>query len=112
MPPERESVTRKIRLGNLEGYVTIGLYPEGKPGEMFLTFDQVGSMERGLCNALALMTSLALQRGVPLEDIVAKLRGQKFEPAGMTGDKEIPMADIIVDFIARWISLRFLKEPK
>jgi ribonucleoside-diphosphate reductase alpha chain len=109
MPPERQSVTRKLRLGELEGYVTVGLYPDGTPGEIFLTFDRVGSVERGLCNALALIISKALQRGVTLRDIVKSLRRQKFEPAGLTGNKEIPMADSIMDYIARWLERRFLE---
>ena len=110
MPSERESVTRKLHLGDLEGYVTVGLYEDGTPGEIFLTFDRVGSVERGLCNALALVISKALQRGVPLADIVKSLRGQKFEPSGFTGDKEIPSADSIVDLIAQWLSQRFIEK--
>jgi ribonucleoside-diphosphate reductase alpha chain len=109
MLPNRQAMTRKLRLGDLEGYVIVGLYEDGTPGEVFLTFDRVGSMERGLLNALALVISKALQRGVPLADIVKSMRGQKFEPSGFTGDKEIPSADSIVDLIAQWLELRFVK---
>lgn len=109
MPSERQSIIRKLKLGELEGYITVGLYEDGTPGEVFLTFNRVGSMERGLLNALALVISKALQRGVPLADIVKSMRGQKFEPSGFTGDKEIPSADSIVDLIAQWLELRFVK---
>jgi ribonucleoside-diphosphate reductase alpha chain len=109
MLPNRQAMTRKLRLGDLEGYVIVGLYEDGTPGEVFLTFNRVGSMERGLLNALALVISKALQRGVPLADIVKSMRGQKFEPSGFTGDKEIPSADSIVDLIAQWLELRFVK---
>ena len=115
MPPERNSVTRKLRIGEaVQGYATVGLYPDGRPGELFLTFDKLGSTERGMAHALALVVSLALQRGVLLEDIVGKLRGLKFDPAGVTGDPEIPMADLIVDLVARWLDRRFMQktEPK
>ena len=109
MPPERASVTRKLHLGSLEGYITVGLYEDGTPGEIFLTFDRVGSMERGLLNALAMVISKALQRGVPLADIVESLRHQKFE-GGFTQDAEIPSADSIVDLISQWLFNRFVKE--
>jgi ribonucleoside-diphosphate reductase alpha chain len=112
MPPERPSVTRKLRLGNLEGYVTVGFYEDNTPGEVFLTFDRMGSVERGLLNALAVVISKALQRGVPLAVIVDSLRGQVFNPAGfIEGDPDgIKSATSIVDLLAKWLSCRFLKE--
>ncbi len=114
MTAERKSVTRKLRIrqeaGDLEGYVTVGLYPDDRPGEVFLTVQQAGSMERGLCHALALMISLALQHGVPLEEIAGKLSGLQFEPRGLTGAKDIPTVTSIADYLGRWLQLRFLKE--
>ena len=110
MPLERRSVTRKLRLGGLEGYVTVGFYEDNTPGEVFLTFDRMGSVERGLCNALALVISKALQRGVALKDIVESMKGQNFEPSGFTQDKEIPSATSIVDMIAQWLS-KFVGQP-
>jgi ribonucleoside-diphosphate reductase alpha chain len=109
MPSERQSIIRKLKLGELEGYITVGLYEDGTPGEIFLTFARMGSMERGLLNALAMVISKALQRGVPLADIVESLRHQKFE-GGFTQDAEIPSADSIVDLISQWLFNRFVKE--
>ena len=107
LPVERDSVTKKIRLGELEGYVIVGLYPDGRPGELFLTFDKIGSAERGWAYALALVISLALQVGLPIKAIAGKLRGVKFEPAGFTGDPKIRSADSVVDFLAQWLTARF-----
>ena len=112
LPLEHKSVTRKLHLDNLEGYVIAGLYEDGTVGEIFLTFDRVGSTERGLLNSLAVVISKALQRGVPLAVIVDSLRGQVFNPAGfIEGDPDgIKSATSIVDLLAKWLSCRFLKE--
>ena len=107
MPVERDSITRKLQIGDLEGYICVGLYPDGKPGEVFLTFDHAGTFERGLCHALALMISLALQRGVPVEEIAGKLTGLKFEPAGFTGKADIPQVHSTADYIGQWLMLKF-----
>jgi ribonucleoside-diphosphate reductase alpha chain len=104
MPSERSSVTRKVKIGDLEGYVTVGMYEDGTVGEVFLTFGQPGSFERGLCHALALVISLALQRGVSLEKICEKLTGLQFEPRGVTGDRDIPMVSSLADYLGRWLS--------
>lgn len=109
MPPERESVTRKMRIGKeLKCYCTVGLYEDGKPGELFLTVDKEGTLTRGLSHALALMISLALQHGVPIEKIAEKLTSLRFEPAGVTGAKDIPMVHSIADYIGRWLSNIFV----
>ena len=112
MPVERESVTRKMRIGNFKAYVNVGLYEDGAPGELFLTVDKAGTFERGLCHALALVISLALQHGVPLEKIAAKLTGLRFEPAGVTGSAEVPMVNSFCDYLGRWLTLKFSKETK
>jgi ribonucleoside-diphosphate reductase alpha chain len=109
MPHERESITRKLCVGDLKVYATVGLREDGSPGEVFLVGKKVGDLERGLFHALALMISTALQHGVPLEKVVEKLKHLHFEPAGVTGSKEIPMVASIADYLARWLEARFVK---
>ena len=108
LPDERRSLTHKFRVGEQEGYVTVGLYEEGQPGEIFVNISKEGSTIRGLMDSVALLTSVALQYGVPLESLVAKFRGVHFEPAGLTSNRQIPVASSIVDYIFRWLDLRFL----
>jgi len=110
LPDERPSVTHKFRVGEQEGYITVGLFENGYPGEMFITISKEGSTIRGLMDSVAVLTSLALQYGVPLEDLVRKFRGVHFEPAGFTDNPELPQASSIVDYIFRWLEKRFLKE--
>lgn len=107
MPSERASITRKMRIGDLEGYITVGLYDDGKPGEVFLTVQQAGSVERGLSHALALVISLALQRGVLVEEIAQKLEGLRFEPSGLTGKSDIPTVSSLADYIGKWLKMKF-----
>jgi ribonucleoside-diphosphate reductase alpha chain len=108
LPDERQSVTHKFRVGEQEGYVTVGLYEEGEPGEIFVNISKEGSTIRGLMDSVAVLTSVALQYGVPLENLVGKFRGVHFEPAGITSNPEIPTASSLVDYIFRWLELRFL----
>jgi ribonucleoside-diphosphate reductase alpha chain len=108
MPDEREALTRKLKIGDLEGYATVGFYEDGAPGEVFLTVQGVGTLERGLCHALGLMISLALQRGVPAEEIAEKLTGLQFEPRGVTGSPDIPMVSSLADYLGRWMTRRCL----
>ena len=108
LPDERRSITHKFRVGDQEGYVTVGLYDEGAPGEIFVNISKEGSTIRGLMDAVAMLTSIALQYGVPLENLVSKFRGVHFEPAGLTGNPQIPTASSLVDYIFRWLGLRFL----
>ncbi len=108
LPDERQSVTHKFRVGEQEGYVTVGLYEEGQPGEIFVNISKEGSTIRGLMDSVAVLTSVALQYGVPLRNLVEKFRGVHFEPAGMTSNAAIPVATSIVDYIFRWFELRFL----
>jgi ribonucleoside-diphosphate reductase alpha chain len=112
MSEDRESVTKKLKIGNMKGFITVGLWPDGTPGEVFLVIKQMGSFERGLCHALALMISLALQYGVPLEKISEKLTNLHFEPQGVTGDPQIPFVSSIADYIGKWLALRFLSKGK
>jgi ribonucleoside-diphosphate reductase alpha chain len=108
MPDERQSFTHKFRVGEQEGYITVGLYDDGSPGEIFVNISKEGSTIRGLMDNVAVLTSMALQYGVPLQNLVEKFRGVHFEPAGFTGNPDIPSASSLVDYIFRWLELRFL----
>jgi ribonucleoside-diphosphate reductase alpha chain len=108
LPDERRSITHKFRVGEQEGYLTVGLYDEGTPGEIFVNISKEGSTIRGLMDSVAVLTSVALQYGVPLDNLAAKFRGVHFEPAGLTGNAAIPSASSLVDYIFRWLALRFL----
>jgi ribonucleoside-diphosphate reductase alpha chain len=108
LPDERQAVTHKLQVAGHEGYITVGLYPDGQPGEIFLKMAKEGSTVSGLMDSLATMTSIALQYGVPLRDLVNKFAHVRFEPAGFTGNSEIPIAKSIVDYVFRWMGSRFL----
>jgi ribonucleoside-diphosphate reductase alpha chain len=108
LPDERPSITHKFRVGEQEGYITVGLFDDGRPGEVFITISKEGSTIRGLMDSVAVLTSLALQYGVPLEDLVRKFRGVHFEPAGFTDNPELPQASSLVDYIFRWLEERFV----
>ena len=107
LPDERPSITHKFRVGEQEGYITVGLYDDGRPGELFITISKEGSTIRGLMDSVAVLTSLALQYGVPLEDLVRKFQAVHFEPAGFTNNPELPQASSLVDYIFRWLEARF-----
>ncbi len=108
LPTERAAVTHKFDINGHEGYITVGLYPDGQPGEIFLKMAKEGSTVSGLMDTLATSISLALQYGVPLRDLVNKFAHVRFEPAGFTANPEIPIAKSIVDYIFRWMGSRFL----
>jgi ribonucleoside-diphosphate reductase alpha chain len=101
-------VTHKFDIAGHEGYITVGLYPDGQPGEIFLKMAKEGSTISGLMDTLATSVSLALQYGVPLRDVVNKFAHVRFEPSGFTGNPEIPIAKSLVDYIFRWLGSRFL----
>ncbi len=103
---DRISLTHKFDVGEMEGYIHIGLFPDGLPGELFLTGSKQGSTISGLLDGVAILTSLALQYGVPLEAMVAKMQGTRFEPAGLTGNSAIPSASSLLDYIFRYVQLR------
>jgi len=112
LPSERAAVTHKFEIAGHEGYITVGLYPDGQPGEIFLKMAKEGSTVSGLMDTLATMISVALQYGVPLRDLVNKFSHVRFEPAGFTGNAEIPIAKSIVDYIFRWLGARFLPKDE
>jgi len=109
LPAERTSITHRFEVGGLKGYVTVGLYPDGRPGELFIRVPKTGTIEQGLCNAVGILCSMCLQAGVPLADIVAKFKNTRFEPSGWAaigGEKHF--ATSILDYIFRWLEVRFL----
>ncbi len=108
LPAERTAVTHKFDVAGHEGYITVGLYPDGQPGEIFLKMAKEGSTVSGLMDTFATSVSLALQYGVPLRDLVNKFAHVRFEPSGFTGNQEIPIAKSIVDYVFRWLGSRFL----
>lgn len=109
LPDERESLTHKFSIAGHEGYITVGLYPDTKqPGEIFITMSKQGSTIAGLMDSFATAISLALQYGVPLEVLVNKFSHMRFEPAGWTNNPQIRMAKSIMDYIFRWLALKFL----
>jgi ribonucleoside-diphosphate reductase alpha chain len=105
---ERASVTHKFNIGGHEGYITVGLYPDGNPGELFITMAKEGSTVSGLMDSFALAASIALQHGVPLKLLCEKFAHTRFEPSGWSGNTEIGFAKSIMDYIFRWLHLRFL----
>ena len=108
LPAERFSVTHKFKVGSHEGYLTVGLYKDGSPGELFITMAKEGSTVSGLMDSFACAISLALQHGVPLRLLVNKFAHTRFEPSGWTQNPEIGYANSIMDYIFRWLDLRFL----
>ena len=108
LPAERQAVTHKFDIAGHEGYITVGLYPDGQPGEIFLKMAKEGSTVSGLMDSFATTVSVALQYGVPLRDLVNKFAHVRFEPSGFTGNQEIPIAKSIIDYIFRWLGSRFL----
>jgi ribonucleoside-diphosphate reductase alpha chain len=108
LPDERKAVTHKFDIAGHEGYVTVGLYEDGTPGELFVTMAKEGSTISGLMDAFATQTSYAFQFGVPVRFMVDKFSHMRFEPSGFTKNKEIPIAKSIVDYIFRWMAIHFL----
>ncbi len=105
---ERASITHKFKVGDHEGYITVGLYPDGKPGELFITMAKEGSTVSGLMDSFALAVSIALQHGVELKLFCEKFAHTRFEPSGWSGNPDIGYAKSIMDYIFRWLQLRFL----
>ncbi len=108
LPDERKSITHKFSIGGHEGYLTVGLYEDGTPGELFITMAKEGSTISGLMDSFATAISYALQYGVPLKFFVDKFSHVRFEPSGWTGNPQIPYAKSIMDYIFRWLGLKFL----
>jgi ribonucleoside-diphosphate reductase alpha chain len=105
---ERASITHKFNIGGHEGYITVGLYPDGEPGELFITMAKEGSTVSGLMDSFALAVSISLQHGVPLKLFCEKFAHTRFEPSGWSGNPDIGFAKSIMDYIFRWLQLRFL----
>jgi ribonucleoside-diphosphate reductase alpha chain len=105
---ERHSLTHKFSIAGHEGYLTVGMFEDGQPGEIFLVMSKEGSTISGLMDGFATMTSLALQYGVPLDTLISKFSHMRFEPSGFTQNPEIPMAKSIYDYIFRWLASKFL----
>jgi ribonucleoside-diphosphate reductase alpha chain len=108
MPLERASVTHKFSVGGHEGYVTVGMYEDGRPGEVFIKMSKEGSTLSGVMDGLALTISLGLQYGVPLKVFVDKLVNTRFEPSGITANPNIRFVSSVLDYIARWLGGRFI----
>jgi len=112
LPPERTAITHKFRVGEQEGYITVGLYEDGKPGEVFIKMAKEGSTLAGLMDSFAIVTSIALQYGVPLKVLVEKFIHTRFEPSGYTDNPKIRFATSVVDYVFRWLALKFLSEKE
>jgi ribonucleoside-diphosphate reductase alpha chain len=107
MPATRRSITHKFEVAGHEGYLTVGLYDDGKPGELFITMAKEGSTAGGIMDAFGTAISLCLQYGVPLRELVRKFSHSRFEPAGYTRNPDIPQATSLVDYIFHWLDLTF-----
>jgi ribonucleoside-diphosphate reductase alpha chain len=105
---ERQAITHKFSVGGHEGYLTVGLFEDGQPGEIFITMSKEGSTLSGLMDAFATMVSLALQYGVPVKVLTNKFSHVRFEPSGITNNKDIRFAKSVIDYIFRWMALKFL----
>jgi ribonucleoside-diphosphate reductase alpha chain len=113
LPDERAALTHKFSIAGHEGYLTVGLYDDGTPGEIFLRMAKEGSTVSGLMDTIATMTSISLQYGVPLKALVDKFSHTRFEPSGFTNNREIPIAKSVMDYVFRFLGNRFLKgEPQ
>src|SRR5262249_31931399 len=108
LPDERQAITHKFDIAGHEGYITVGLFKDGQPGEIFLVMAKEGSTISGFADAFAQAISYALQYGVPLQALVDKFSHVRFEPSGMTRNPEIRFAKSIVDYIFRWLASKFL----
>jgi len=109
LPVERRSITHKFQIAGHEGYITVGMYDSGSPGEIFVRMAKEGSVIAGLMDSFATAVSLSLQHGVPMSILCEKFRGTRFEPSGFTGNQDIPIATSIMDYLFRWLALRFLE---
>jgi ribonucleoside-diphosphate reductase alpha chain len=107
LPDTRESVTHKFSISGHEGYITVGLYNDGRPGEVFIKMAKEGSTMSGLMDTIGILTSLALQYGVPVEALVRKLKNMRFEPCGWTPNAVVGEASSVVDYVFRWLEITF-----
>lgn len=112
LPETRRSTTHKFSIGAHEGYLTIGLFPDGRPGEIFIKMSKEGSTLSGLIQGFCRAFSLALQHGLTVRDAAERFRGMRFEPMGQTNNPEIPEASSILDYVARYLQLHFVEEER
>lgn len=108
LPDERPAITHKFSIAGHEGYLTVGMFEDGTPGEIFIVMAKEGTIVSGLMDAFATAISMTLQYGVPLKVLVDKFSHTRFEPSGFTGNKQIPIAKSVTDYIFRWLALKFL----
>ncbi|MFA5152174.1 MAG: hypothetical protein WC554_06445 [Clostridia bacterium] len=107
LPDTRNSVVHKFNINGYKGYMIVGMYDDGRPGELFVEIAKEGSTVGGLCDTIGILTSMALQHGVSLETLVRKFRGTSFEPCGGTTNREIPITSSLADYIFTWMGLTF-----
>src|SRR5207249_2541696 len=112
MPDTRMSLTHRFEIAGHEGYITVGLYEDSQPGELFITMSKEGSTIGGLMDTVGTLTSIALQYGVPLESLVKKFASQRFEPSGFTKNPDIRNATSITDYVFRYLGCQFIKGYK
>jgi ribonucleoside-diphosphate reductase alpha chain len=113
LPTTRVSLTHKFEIGDHDGYIIVGLYNDGRPGEVYLKIGKEGSTLGGLLDCIGILTSVALQHGVPVETLIEKLSHVRFEPSGLTKNRQIPQAKSLVDYIFRWMETVFVDgDPK
>src|SRR4030095_15084912 len=108
LPETRRAVTHKFEIAGHEGYLTVGLFEDGRPGELFVTMAKEGSTIGVLMDTIGALTSMALQYGVPLEGLVKKFAHQRFEPSGFTKNPDIRHASSIIDYVFRWMAVQFI----
>lgn len=108
LPNERSSVTHRFSVGGQEGYIIVGMYKDGRPGEVFIKMAKEGSTLSGVMDGLALSLSIGLQYGVPLKVLVDKLTNMRFEPSGITENPDIRFATSLLDYVGRWLGGRFI----
>jgi len=107
LPKTRRSLTHKFNIAGFEGYLTVGIFDDGRPGEIFIKMAKEGSTLSGMIQGFCRAFSLALQYGLSLEDAVSRFRGMRFEPMGQTGNPDIPEAQSVIDYVARYLELEF-----
>ncbi|WP_432800009.1 hypothetical protein [Poriferisphaera sp. WC338] len=112
LPMVRDSVTHKFQIMGHEGYLTIGLFEDGRPGEIFIKMAKEGSTLSGLVQGYCRAFSIALQYGLPIHEAVLRFKGMRFEPLGTTSNPDIPEALSIIDYVARYLELHFIEEDQ
>ncbi|HXS69358.1 MAG TPA: vitamin B12-dependent ribonucleotide reductase, partial [Candidatus Polarisedimenticolia bacterium] len=110
LPDTRTAITHKFNIADHEGYLTVGLFEDGQPGELFVTMAKEGSTIGGLMDTIGTLTSMSLQYGVPLETLLKKFAHQRFEPSGFTRNKDIRNASSIIDYVFRWLAFQFIPD--